>query len=262
MIAAVASLLQIPTASASTDYLGPWSNPGATYFSASQDAKVAVKFTVTSTQTITYATAQVSVDPALNPAAILEIYPSAGAGTANWAPLTTFTQSGYGAGNFTPPPFRRAYRVTFTGSVTLTPGEYFATVYYPSGALNTNVWGGDGTQSSAWSWGPVDGNNEYPYYYLANGLWSAYATSGAPTITLADAPPPAPPADQGADQTPASVLQQVPLPASGRCEDVLDDHLRWETTLTGGWGRSWAAWANGPVCTRTFVHVNARWQLG
>lgn len=50
-------------------------------------------------------------------------------------------------------------------------------------------------------------------------------------------------------------LQQVPVPASGKCTDAVSADATWDEGLKGGWSLSWAEWANdrkgGPVCTRT-----------
>ena len=53
---------------------------------------------------------------------------------------------------------------------------------------------------------------------------------------------------------PAAQLQQVPMPRSGSCSDVDESRLDWGSSYKGGWGPSWAQWANGPVCTRTFTY--------
>jgi len=67
------------------------------------------------------------------------------------------------------------------------------------------------------------------------------------------------------DQTPPSIIQQVGLPVSGRCEDLIDGVFGTQTFIQGGWGQSWALWMNGglggAVCTRMLVYSNAhgRW---
>lgn len=64
-----------------------------------------------------------------------------------------------------------------------------------------------------------------------------------------------PPADP---QGPPPVLQQLPVPESGSCVDVDDAGYDWGGAGSGGWGESWAQWANagrgGPVCTRTLIY--------
>ena len=56
---------------------------------------------------------------------------------------------------------------------------------------------------------------------------------------------------------PAAQLQQVPMPRTGSCSDVDESRLDWGSTVTGGWSASWAEWANGAVCTRTFTYDSA-----
>jgi len=58
-------------------------------------------------------------------------------------------------------------------------------------------------------------------------------------------------------------LQQVGVPKDGTCANVPDADLTWGTDLTGGWVISWAEWAHGPVCTRTFHYSTdlGRWVL-
>lgn len=64
--------------------------------------------------------------------------------------------------------------------------------------------------------------------------------------------------------TPAPTIQQVGMP-SGGCSAVVDANLNWAGVASGGWGQSWAQWANGgnggPVCTRTLNYSTAvdRW---
>jgi len=68
-------------------------------------------------------------------------------------------------------------------------------------------------------------------------------------------------------QTPPSIIQQVGLPPTGTCEDVIDGMFGTQTFIPGGWGQSWARWMNsglgGAVCTRMLVYSNAqgRWVL-
>lgn len=63
---------------------------------------------------------------------------------------------------------------------------------------------------------------------------------------------------------PPPIIQQVGMP-SGGCSAVVDADLNWAGVAAGGWGQSWAQWANGgnggPVCTRTLSYSVAadRW---
>ena len=62
-------------------------------------------------------------------------------------------------------------------------------------------------------------------------------------------------------QTPADIIQQTGVPASGSCADVVDTAYRYGTSVSGGWGRSWANWINpgigAAVCTRTLTYSNS-----
>jgi len=62
--------------------------------------------------------------------------------------------------------------------------------------------------------------------------------------------------------TPADILQQTPVPASGSCTDVADEGFRYGTSVSGGWSKSWASWIGseigGEVCTRTLTYSNSR----
>ena len=73
--------------------------------------------------------------------------------------------------------------------------------------------------------------------------------------------------DDEMDQTPPAIIQQVGLPPSGVCDDVVDGMFGTQTYVRGGWTRSWATWMNGglggAICTRMLVYSNAqgRWIL-
>ena len=79
------------------------------------------------------------------------------------------------------------------------------------------------------------------------------------TVTYPDAPP--------TGSTPAPVIQQFEKPATGTCDEAQPEGLNWGGASSGGWGESWARWANagqgGPVCTRTLEYNNstATWQV-
>ena len=59
-------------------------------------------------------------------------------------------------------------------------------------------------------------------------------------------------------------LQQLPVPASGKCTDAISVDAKWDESLQGGWSLSWAQWMNdgkgGPVCTRTLQLDNSTGQ--
>ena len=59
------------------------------------------------------------------------------------------------------------------------------------------------------------------------------------------------------------ILQALPVNAAGTCADLADAHVAYQSGATGGWGLSWAQWANGghggPVCVRTLIYAGGRW---
>jgi hypothetical protein len=247
--AALVGLVPAQAAMASTTYLGPWSNHLARTTSMTESVYVAWKFTVTSTATITYGTGSVADDPATTPASEIAIYPSSGAGSGSWTPMGILAQH-----SWTPDTAPSDFLVSYTGSISLAPGTYYAAQRYTS-AFSGQASGGDGALSSPWQWGPpVSGN--YAYYFTTDSgsTWNLYSNSYSSSITLSDGPP-----EPAAGS--ASILQQVPVPATGSCTDVQDSALSWSTGLTGGWGRSWAEWNQGPVCTRNLAYSNGRWYL-
>ena len=79
------------------------------------------------------------------------------------------------------------------------------------------------------------------------------------TVTYPDAP--------AAGGTPAPVIQQFEKSATGTCNEAQPEGLNWGGASSGGWGESWAQWANdgqgGPVCTRTLAYNNSTgtWQV-
>ena len=78
------------------------------------------------------------------------------------------------------------------------------------------------------------------------------------TVTYPDAP---------AAGGPAPVVQQFEKPATGTCDEAQPEGLNWGGASSGGWGESWAQWANegegGPVCTRTLAYSTSTgtWQV-
>ena len=63
---------------------------------------------------------------------------------------------------------------------------------------------------------------------------------------------------------PTSILQQFAKPATGTCDAAQPEGLNWAGVASGGWGESWAQWANGgrggTVCTRMLEYVNS-WRI-
>jgi hypothetical protein len=67
---------------------------------------------------------------------------------------------------------------------------------------------------------------------------------------------------------PPPILQQFGMPASGDCHGGEPTGLNWSGVSSGGWGVSWAQWANdsegGAVCTRMLVYSTeqSKWIIG
>ena len=61
-----------------------------------------------------------------------------------------------------------------------------------------------------------------------------------------------------APAAPADVVQQVGVPADGKCSSIVDATLNWAGVSSGGWGTSWAQWMNGgkggAVCNRALFY--------
>lgn len=74
-------------------------------------------------------------------------------------------------------------------------------------------------------------------------------------------------ASSGTDEppaVPADLVQQVEPSAAG-CSAVQRPDLNWSGVDSGGWGSSWAQWANGgrggEVCTRTLTFAASGWRV-
>lgn len=62
------------------------------------------------------------------------------------------------------------------------------------------------------------------------------------------------------EQSPPDIRQEIPMPITENCSDVVDDHVSYGTGITGGWSTAWGEWANGGsgswVCGRTLTYVD------
>lgn len=83
---------------------------------------------------------------------------------------------------------------------------------------------------------------------LATGVFTISGGGSSSSSTTAPAPDP--------------VVQQFGKPVSGTCDAAAPESLNWAGVASGGWGESWAQWANGgiggPVCTRTLIYSESR----
>lgn len=85
------------------------------------------------------------------------------------------------------------------------------------------------------------------------GVVRNFTVIGMPGIE--EAPAPAGPVD---------IVQQIE-PTTAGCSAVNRPDLNWSGVSSGGWGASWAQWANhgagGAVCTRTLTYANGAWKV-
>lgn len=123
---------------------------------------------------------------------------------------------------------------TFTGGSTV--GSGMTTTALPAGTYRVNLYH-QGTSRQ-----------------LATGVYtiSSGGGSGGSSSSTAEVENP----------RPADVLQQFGKPLSGTCDAAAPASLNWAGVASGGWGESWAQWANGgrggAVCTRTLTYSESR----
>jgi hypothetical protein len=119
----------------------------------------------------------------------------------------------------------------------------------------------------------IAGGQEEPVTILGTANLIAYVAAddsqaAATNISGTSPTPPSPPQPSGSSEgssAPIPVIQQFGLPASGKCEDGATEAMNLAGVGNGGWGISWAQWANerlgGSVCTRTLMYDTnlAKW---
>lgn len=149
-------------------------------------------------------------------------------------------------------PGRAWVTFNFLDAPLVSAGTQFALVLSTAEAPgNTYLWAVQGT-ANAYSGGAASWN------YLNSGwTFGNFTTAFRTYVTMANS---------GA--TPPPVIQQFGMPSSGTCDADALIVLNWGGAGSGGWGNSWAQWANGgkggPVCTRTLVYSNvlSHWIVG
>lgn len=127
--------------------------------------------------------------------------------------------------------------LVITGAIALSPGT--VTLEVSSGVLQA----------------PATPGN----YTVTGYVWSGvYEDFGATPIRVGGVAPDATPVVEPRAWT---VLRQgVPMPDTGDCADVVDEHLSWGTAVTDGWQRAWEPWAGqsgsggGWACIRALVN--------
>jgi hypothetical protein len=140
--------------------------------------------------------------------------------------------------------------VNFSTPVTITAGTPFAIVVSDANNANEYFW----RLQSPGTYAGGEGSRTIP-------SWTLFSPSDDFNFrTYVDT--------SRSDATPPPVLQQFGMPSSGTCDASAPIILNWGGAGSGGWGNSWAQWANGgkggAVCTRTLVYSNSasRWIVG
>lgn len=142
------------------------------------------------------------------------------------------------------------------------------TVSYTDGSGSTTVPAGGFTQNA------VNGLVSVTYvapnmpgsdaFYVGYLMGNTFTYSDFQITVLA-----APSANNETGSGSGPILQALPLPNSGTCDDIQDSAFAWGTGLSGGWKRSWQPWAGalethgGWACSRTLVmDSNQVWSIG
>ena len=152
------------------------------------------------------------------------------------------------------PAFASAFNDVTQGSNNLWSSDIWSgpTAITTQSAVNTAVPGffTGATQNGNTS-ASITGYSAATGYDLTTGLGVPNFSTLATLLIAAQTPAPG---------GPPPVLQQLPAPASGSCDQTITAY-DWGGASAGGWSRSWAQWTNGgrggPVCTRTLVYSSA-----
>jgi hypothetical protein len=156
---------------------------------------------------------------------------------------TTIASSSVNVASIPTDPTSSTVSVNFSSPASLVAGTQYAFLLQSTDAANAII----AFQGTAYAGGDK----------IYNGFAFSGALAFATYVTTADS---------GA--TPPPVMQQFGMPSSGTCDAAAPVMLNWGGAGSGGWGSSWAQWANGgkggAVCTRTLVYSNAvgHWIVG
>lgn len=170
-------------------------------------------------------------------------------------------------------------------SVYLNPGDTF-TITIGSGCLDFSLSDGGlggtgtvtygsplGTENSAAIGGPgspwaTPTGTKIIYTAAASGGMQVFVSSlSGLTRYLIFISPSGGGSSSGESSAPSPIVQQFARPASGTCAEAASPSLNWAGVSSGGWGVSWAQWANsgagGYVCTRTLVYrdTHSAWMV-
>jgi len=101
------------------------------------------------------------------------------------------------------------------------------------------------------------------------GVWQSFLRKGYITVSAGSVTPSGGGSSNSSSTSagnsgPTPILQQFATPAMGTCDAAQPEGLNWAGVASGGWGESWAQWANGgrggTVCTRMLEYVNS-WRI-
>jgi len=168
-------------------------------------------------------------------------------------------------------------------NVTLNPGDTFTITIVANcldftlalgglGGTGTVTYGNPlGTENSASIGGPgspwpVPGGTKIIYTAAASGGMRINVSSMSGLtgylITISSGGGGSSSGTSSTSSAPAPVVQQFGKPLSGTCDAAAPASLNWAGVASGGWGESWAQWANGgaggAVCTRTLTYSESR----
>ena len=207
---------------------------------------------VTSSATVTSAQALVTQDGSAQPTEVTIRANDGTVGTSSWTIVGTLSQvSSQASGS--------RYLVSYSGSISLTPGTYWVGVRGTGSATTTqSVCAVDNPVQSPWH---IETSTS-PTWYSTTDNGASYSSGTnvrANYISLSGSLTPAASAEDV--RLPPPVLEQFGKPSGMSCDASEPDGLDWAGVSSGGWGQSWAQWPNGgtggPVCTRTVSYSTA-----
>lgn len=101
----------------------------------------------------------------------------------------------------------------------------------------------DGT---TWTLCAAAGDNQWQSVAYGNGIFAAVANSGSGDRVMISGNAQTEPQDEAAWTV---IPQGLPLPVSGRCEDLegADAIAAYGTGATGGWAKSWEPWVDSSL---------------
>jgi hypothetical protein len=252
------TLLPMPGAFScgAADYAGTGPGP-STY--PGDSAWTLRRLTVTSSATITAAQALMAANGSTQPT-VIDIRANDGTvGTSSWTIVGTLSQSSSEISG-------SRFLVSYTGSVTVSPGTYWVGARAASAAATSQR---VCVTSSPSSQSPWSVSTTVPrWYQTPNNGTSFSIDSGVsifevPFISLSASG--ASGSANESESSPSPIVQGVAAGSSPECTRLSRPDLNWAGVASGGWAYSWGEWANsgrgGFVCVRTLVFRNGAWAV-